>query len=46
MANNLASSKVLTKIGLEFYKTDEYDGDRESHNWYKIERENYLQHNV
>ncbi len=35
---NIASCKVLQKIGLEFYKTDEYDGDGKSYNWYKIEK--------
>ena len=37
MPVNIGSCKVLTKIGLEFYKVDEYEGDGESYNWYKIE---------
>ena len=43
MPENIGSCKVLTKIGLEFYKIDEYDGDGGTYNWYKIERKNYRQ---
>lgn len=38
VAENIGSCKVLEKIGLKFYKIDEYDGDGEAYNWYKIER--------
>jgi len=38
MPDNIGSCKVLEKIGLKFYKVDEYEGDRGSYNWYKIER--------
>ncbi len=38
MPDNIASSKVLEKSGLTFYKVDEYDGDGAHCNWYKIER--------
>lgn len=38
MPENIGSCKVLTKIGFEFYKVDEYDGDGGAYNWYKIER--------
>ena len=36
--DNIASCKVLNKIGMELYKKDEYEGDGGSYNWYKIER--------
>jgi len=39
MPENIGSCKVLTKLGLEFYKVDEYDGDGGEYNWYQIERE-------
>ena len=41
MAENEASSKVLLKSGLHFYKIDEYEGDRAQYNWYKIEATDY-----
>ncbi len=34
--NNLASNKILRKIGLRFIETFEFDGV--SHNWYKINK--------
>jgi len=34
---NIGSCKVLTKIGMEFYKLDEYDDDGKKYNWYKLE---------
>lgn len=34
---NVASCKVLEKIGLRFFKVDEYDGDGEAYHWYEIE---------
>jgi ribosomal-protein-alanine N-acetyltransferase len=38
MPDNIASCKVLEKIGLTFYKVDDYGGDGEKYNWYKINR--------
>ncbi len=38
MPENIGSWKVLEKVGMEFYKTDDYDGDGGSYRWYKIER--------
>lgn len=38
MPDNIASCKVLEKIGLTFYKVDDYDGDGEKYNWYKLDR--------
>ncbi len=38
---NIGSCKVLEKSGLVFYKVDEYIGDGESYNWYKIEKLNF-----
>lgn len=35
--SNVASEKVLEKIGLHFYKRDEYGGDGGQYKWYKIE---------
>ena len=43
MQVNIASCKVLEKIGLEYYKTDEYLGDGEAHLWYKLEKEDWVQ---
>lgn len=37
MPENIASCKVLEKIGLTFYKVDGFDGDGGKYNWYKIE---------
>jgi len=36
MPENIGSCKVLEKIGFQFYKTDDYDGDGEIYNWYKL----------
>ncbi|MFI1744136.1 GNAT family N-acetyltransferase [Thalassobellus sediminis] len=38
LAENIASCKVLEKIGLILYKTDEYNGNGIMYNWYKIEK--------
>lgn len=38
VAENIGSCKVLEKIGLKFFKIDEYDGDGKEYNWYKIEK--------
>ena len=38
LAENIGSCKVLKKIGLTFYKIDDYDGDGVEYNWYKIEK--------
>ncbi len=35
---NLASCRVLEKIGLTFDRFDEYDGDGMSHRWYSMKR--------
>ena len=37
MPENIGSWKVLEKIGMHFYKTDDYDGDGGAYKWYKIE---------
>lgn len=42
MPENIASNKVLERVGLELYKVDEYEGDAGVYNWYKLEREKYL----
>jgi RimJ/RimL family protein N-acetyltransferase len=44
MTNNIASSKVLEKIGLGFYKYDSYKGEdeNEKYNWYKITKDKYF----
>ncbi len=42
MEENIASCKVLEKIGLKFWKIDEYDGDGAEHRWYKLEKNDYL----
>ena len=44
MPENIASCKVLEKIGLKFEKIDSYDHDIGSYKWYVLERKNYLQH--
>ncbi len=41
MAENIASYKVLEKLGLNFWKIDEYDGDGGDHRWYKLEKKDY-----
>lgn len=38
MPENIGSWKVLEKVGLHYYKTDDYDGDGGAYRWYKIER--------
>lgn len=38
MPENIGSWKVLEKVGMQFYKTDDYDGDGGDYKWYKIER--------
>ncbi|MCB0703852.1 MAG: GNAT family N-acetyltransferase [Saprospiraceae bacterium] len=43
MPENIASWKVMEKIGFSFYKVDEYDGDGGAYNWYKIEKAQYLE---
>lgn len=42
MPKNIASNKVITKIGLGFYKTDGYEGDGGAYNWYKMDCKDYL----
>jgi len=44
MPENIASYKVLEKIGLDFYKFDMYVGEdeNEKYNWYKIDKEKYF----
>jgi RimJ/RimL family protein N-acetyltransferase len=36
MPDNIGSCRVLEKIGLRFYKVDDYDGDGIEYNWYEI----------
>ncbi len=43
MPENIASNKVLLKLGLTFYKVDDYEGDGGAYNWYKIRKEAYKQ---
>jgi len=43
MQENIASQKVLEKIGLTFYKTDEYLGDGGDHLWYEIAKASWSQ---
>ena len=45
-AENIGSCKVLEKIGLTLYKIDEYDEGGKDYNWYKIEKDNYVQHRI
>ena len=40
---NLGSCKVLEKIGLQFYKSDDYNGDGKNYNYYQLKKENYSQ---
>ncbi|PHS54613.1 MAG: GNAT family N-acetyltransferase [Lutibacter sp.] len=41
MPENNASSRVLEKIGLDFYKFECYEGCDEKCNWYQISKEKY-----
>ncbi|WP_196888406.1 GNAT family N-acetyltransferase [Aureivirga sp. CE67] len=45
MPENIGSWKVLEKIGLSFYKIDEYDGDGKKYNWYQIYKETFYKIN-
>ncbi|NRA11750.1 MAG: GNAT family N-acetyltransferase [Crocinitomicaceae bacterium] len=38
MPDNIASCKVLEKIGLTFDRVDGYDGDGGKYNWYKMDQ--------
>jgi len=38
MPENIASCRVLEKVGLKQYKVAEYDGDGHNNNWYKINK--------
>lgn len=42
MKENVASCRVLEKIGLTFYKEDYYLDEPELLNWYKIEKASYF----
>lgn len=42
MPENIASNKVLNKIGLDFYKFDTYVVEDEKYNWYQIDKEKYF----
>lgn len=44
MPKNIASYKVLEKIGMNFYKFDVYDGEDENvkYNWHQITKETYF----
>lgn len=39
---NMASNKILTKMGLKIIKYEEYDDGGDLCNWYKLERIEYL----
>ena len=41
MRENIASQRVLEKIGLTWYKDDEVMGDGENHKWYKLTRKEF-----
>lgn len=41
MKENIASQKVLEKIGMRFDKIDEYEGDGGAHRWYVLRKEEY-----
>jgi ribosomal-protein-alanine N-acetyltransferase len=41
--NNIASNKILQKVGLRYIETFEFDG--EPHNWYKITKLEWLEYN-
>ena len=41
MPENIASSKVLEKVGLDFHKFEPYDEGGENCNWYQIDKEKY-----
>ncbi|WP_457611442.1 GNAT family N-acetyltransferase [Lutibacter sp.] len=43
MPKNIASFKVLEKVGFNFYKFDSYDDGGEKCNWYKIDKKRYLE---
>lgn len=45
MPENIASYRVLEKIGLDFYKFDSYDG-QEKCNWYIIDKEKYFKQGI
>ena len=38
MKENIASWKIIEKLGMTFYKTDEYLGDGGAYLWYKLEK--------
>ena len=42
MPENIGSWKILEKIGLSFYKMDEYPNEGGNYKWYKLEKEDYL----
>lgn len=44
--DNVASCKVLQKVGLQFDKTEDYEGDGGSYNWYRITSEEYASRNA
>ncbi len=43
MPDNIGSCRVLEKIGLQFYKVEDYDGDGGVYRWYKISESQYLE---
>lgn len=42
MPENIGSCRVLEKIGLQFYKIADYDGDGGNYRWYEIDKERYF----
>lgn len=42
MPENIASCRVLEKVGLRFYKIDDYDGDGKKYNYYEITKADYF----
>ncbi len=46
MPENIASCRVLEKIGLKFEKLDFYDKDGERSNWYSLNSASYNQFKI
>lgn len=42
MPENIGSCRVLEKIGLKFFKIDDYENDGGSYHWFAINKEQYI----